>query len=230
MTRTSRALVFSFLALVLVRPAAAQDPLNTRVSLDLKAMAPADAFKVIADAIGRQAAVDPAVTAPVDILVRNVTARTALSTICESIGCRWTADAAGIAVKPESGEPAASVAGGRAALRVRGRVAGIRAERLRVMLKRPLPAGTVFQNAPWSEVNARLSEALGVQVAIETQDPALQTVTGDFGNMTLQAVLKTLVERTTGRRTALRISLGEKGSETPPSLWIMLGAGKPATR
>ena len=61
----------------------AETALNKRVSLDLKAMAPRDAFKVIASAIGYTAEVAPDVSTAVDIVVGNISARTALNTICE---------------------------------------------------------------------------------------------------------------------------------------------------
>src|SRR5512136_2316867 len=89
--------------MVLAAPASAQDALAKRVSLDLKAMAPADAFKVIADAVGCAVDVGPDVSTPVDILVRNVTAKTALNTICESIGCSWTLAGSTITVKGAAG-------------------------------------------------------------------------------------------------------------------------------
>ena len=88
MTRTAFVLVLVACLALAASPATAQDALSKRVSLDLKAMAPADAFKVIADSVGMKVTVDAKVTAPIDILVRDVTAKTALTTICESIGCR----------------------------------------------------------------------------------------------------------------------------------------------
>lgn len=230
MTRTRQACALALLVCTLGAPAAAaQDHLARRVSLDIKAMTPADAFKVIADAIGTTVSVDPGVTSPVDILVRNVSARTALNTICESIGCKWSADAAGITVKPGAASAARGAAVAkerRGELRARVRRSAVTA-RLQGALKQPLPPGMVFQNAPLADLNKRLSEALGFSITLQTDDPALQTVTGDFSGMTLQAVLKTLMERAGSRKTVWRLGLAEKGSDAAPSLWIMVGAAKP---
>ena len=75
--------LFRFLTVVLlavaVAPAStfAQDALAKRVSLDLKAMTPTDAFQVLADSIGLTVTVDPSLTTPVDLVVRSVKAKTA---------------------------------------------------------------------------------------------------------------------------------------------------------
>ena len=50
------------IAAALVALVAAQDALSKRVSLDLKAMAPADAFGTLASSVGLKAVVDPTVT------------------------------------------------------------------------------------------------------------------------------------------------------------------------
>jgi len=189
MIRINRPLVVALLVCAIPIAAAAQNTFAKRVSLDLKAMPPAEAFKVLADAVGTKVTVDPAVTAPVDILVRNVSARTALNTICESIGCRWTTDADGIAVKPLGGPDG-----------VRGRVSVERTRRFRVsvdhlrsVLNQPLPPEMKFENAPLATVGARLSEALKSRVTISCGDPAMQTITADFSNRTLQAAIKDLL-------------------------------------
>jgi len=88
--------------LALAVPAAAQERLNHRVSLDLKAMVPRDAFNVIATAIGYTVEVAPDLRTPVDIVVNNVRARTALDTICDSIRCTWEVKGAVIHVKKEA--------------------------------------------------------------------------------------------------------------------------------
>jgi hypothetical protein len=221
MTWIARRLIVLALACSVAPAAMAQDALAKRVSLDLKAMAPAEAFKVLGDAVGMRATVDPAVTTPVDILVRNVSARTALTTICESIGCRWTADAAGIAVKPLGGPEVAVRSRVTRETPVKAARPSAAVERVRSALKQPLPAGMRFENATLADVSARLSEALKLTMEVTTTDPALQTITADFSNLTLQAALKSLVDQTGARRVQWRLTFGDTGGEKTPSIAIM---------
>ena len=99
MNRTWLAVGLSLLVVTLSAPALAQDATAKKVTLDLNGVAPAAAFKAVADAIGVTVTVDAAVTDPVDITVRNVSARTALNAMCESIGCRWTLSGGSLAVR-----------------------------------------------------------------------------------------------------------------------------------
>lgn len=171
---------------LMAAPVMAQDPLAKRVSLDLRAVAPADAFQTLATSVGLKVAVDPGVTAPVDILVRNVTARTALTTVCESIGCTWTIAAGTLSIKPGAS---------RLAVDVRGYVVTARSEqanRIIELLNKPLPAGMKFESAPLDEVSERLSQALGIKVVLSAKDPGLQRVTFDFSTGTLADGLRKL--------------------------------------
>ena len=186
MRKTLRILGACAVAALLAMPAAAQDPLAKRVSLDLKAMAPADAFAALASSAGLKVTVDPGVTEPVDILVRNVTARTALTTMCESIGCTWTIAAGTLSVKP---------ARSRAAVDMRGYMVTASSEqvnRIVELLKKSLPAGTTFENAPLDQVSDRLGQALGIKLVLSSKDPGLQRISFDFSNKTLADGLRDL--------------------------------------
>ncbi len=209
------------IAAALVAPVAAQDPLAKRVSLDLKAMAPADAFAALASSAGLKVAVDPAVTAPVDIVVRNVTARTALTTMCESIGCVWTVAAGTLSIKP-AGAPESSV---KATFAVR-RQSSAEVNRILELFKKPLPADMKFEHAPLAKVSERLSQALGIRVVLSSDDPALQQVTIDFSQTTLEAGLKKIAELASGQYR-LTARLGAESSGKEPSVLISIHIGKP---
>ena len=224
MTRIARLLIVVFLACGVPLVGTAQELLAKRVSLDLIAMAPAEAFKVLADAVGTTVTVDPAVTSPVDILVRNVSARTALNTICESIGCRWTAGAAGITVKPGR-EAAVTVVGSSRQPRAKAARPSALIEQVRATLKQPLPPGLKFENAPLTEVSARLSEVLKLTLSLTTTAAGFQTITADFSNVTLQAALKSLVDQAGARRVQWRITFGDAAGEKTPSIAIMFDSG-----
>ena len=127
------------------------------------------------------------ITAPVDILVRNVNARTAFTTICESIGCEWTVAAGTLSVKPagERRPGTAWIARDRSGSVVSS---SSEASRFAALMKQPLPAGMKFENAPLATVNERLSQALGIRVTLSTTNPALKTVTIDFSQKSLIVV------------------------------------------
>ncbi len=200
--------------------AKAQELLAKRVSLDLKAMAPAEAFKVLADAVGTTVTVDPAVTsAGGHPGPQRVCADRAQHDVREHRlpvdGRRgrdrdhaWTA-------RNEAGRRIQTAA-------ARGRLNG---DSLRVLLKQPLPPGMKFENAPLETVSARLSEALKTRIAISTDDKTPRTVTADFSSLTLQAGIKMLLEQS-GESAAWRITFAGPDGETSPSLAIMVG-GRP---
>ncbi len=228
MTGRHRFFVGIAIATVLVASVVAQDALSKRVSLDLKAMTPADAFAALASSAGLKVVVDPAVTAPVDILVRNVTARTALTTMCESIGCEWTVAGGTLSIKPlraeERGVGRAVVARDKAGNVVSS---SIESSRLRELMTKPLPAGLQFEKAPLATVSERIGQALGLRITLSTTDPALKTVTIDFSGKSLMAGLKELAGFATGdSRLALGIDWDSTGKELSPS--IMISIGKPS--
>jgi hypothetical protein len=197
MSRFIRVLAVCAIALTLARPAAAQVTyLKTapgpeqaagtrRVTLDLKDVAPASAFKALADAIGVTVTVDEAVTGPVDIKVRDVSAKTALDAMCESIGCQWAFVGANLAVKPA--KSIGVVVSGTVDASNRGKLA--RTQEVFGRLKQKLPADMKFENTPIEQVNARLSQALGLPVRLSCKDPAVQSLTIDLSNQTLQGGL-----------------------------------------
>jgi hypothetical protein len=186
----------------------AEDPLAKRVSLDLKAMAPADAFAALATSASLKVVVDPAVTAPVDILVRNVTARTALTTMCESIGCEWTVADGTLSIMPGRARKTLEMTG--YTLRASRAAAG----RITALLKTPLRADMKFDNASLGQVSERVSQALGVKVEISSTDTALQHVTIDLGGVTLGESLRKIAAMSAKAgqvRLALTVSVDPDG-------------------
>jgi len=223
MIRTWCAVVLSLLVVILAAPALAQDATAKRVTLDLNGVAPAAAFKAVADAIGVSVTVDAAVTDPVDITVRNVSARTALTAMCESIGCRWTISGGSISV--EAGMAFAVGVNDAAGAKSRDRAEGAAAAQAALKaVKQPLPADMKFENAPLDVVNRRLSEALNRSVELTCKDPSVQTLTMDFSNRTLQEALKSLGEQEVRPNAAWRLTIGPLPGDTQtPSLAIMVG-------
>ncbi len=187
----------------------AQSALNKRVSLDLKAMAPSDAFKVIASAIGYTVEVAPDVSTPVDIVVGNISARTALNTICESIGCAWRVSGTVIHVEKATRELVAITRPGRltGANDAAARSAGI--AELRRQLNQPLPPDMKFDRAPLADVAARLSKATGFEVTLAGARPG-ETFSGDLGGRPFLTALKSIGNQLGGTVATIRMSIRDR--------------------
>ncbi len=201
----------------------AQDALSKRVSLDLKGMAPRDAFKVIASAIGYTVEVAPEVSTPVDIVVGNITARTALNTICESIGCTW--QASGTVIHVEKSEDAGILIPRRG---VAGRVSKAEARsvgvaELRRMMDQVLPADMKFDHAPLADVAARLSKATGFEIAIAGAPG--QSYSGDLGGQRFSAALRAIGQQIEG--AVATITIGARKGTGAPSIKLQLAGHKP---
>lgn len=227
------ALVFIIAACLVLAgsPANAQDALLKRISLDLKAMAPSQAFRVIAELSGMGVTVSPEVTAPVDILVHNVTTRTALDAICQSIGCRWTILDDVLSVTPADSPPRV-VTYPDIVWTVPGKTGGsveqkkVLLERLQAAMKQTLPAGLTFDKSPLAVVSARLSAVTGLTIVLSAANPAVTTLTADLSGQTLLSALQAL-GKSDPEMMALRLTVSDKGSSGAPS--VMLGfkvAGK----
>jgi hypothetical protein len=93
--RTSPIAVWTALSLLVVATAVpafaatSVSALQERIDLDLKDASAADTLKMLARVIEAQLELDPAVTGEVTITLYNVSARTALTAVCEGLGCRW---------------------------------------------------------------------------------------------------------------------------------------------
>jgi hypothetical protein len=230
MTRLLSAALLTLCAVVTAAPALAQDTLAKRVTIDVNAATPVSVFTAVATASGAKftVTVDPAVTDPVDITVRNVSVKTALNAICESIGCQWTLTGSTLVVKPKP--QSAMMVGvvqpaGRGAGSEKSKAAATRAQEVLDALKQKLPADLKFENAPFDVVNARLSEALKMKVALECKDPGVKTVTLDFSNRTLQSALQALGQQE-GAKGPWRLTIGPQPGDTQtPSIAIMVGPG-----
>lgn len=95
-TFRSLSLVVAFVlaaALAATAPgAAAAADLDQRLSLDLEEAAPRDVFAAFAQMQELDLVLDPAVDEPISVRFDDITARTAITAICESIRCRWRVD------------------------------------------------------------------------------------------------------------------------------------------
>ena len=238
MIRFMRVLAACAIALTLAAPTSAQFAVTKaapgrsqaasakRVTLDLKDVAPASAFKALADAIGVTVTVDETVTTPVDIKVRNVSAKTALDAMCESVGCQWTLVGENLSIKPLTSFSV--LLSGKAEGPARDKLT--RAQGVVDRLKQKLPADMTFENTPIEQVNARLSEALGLPVRLSCKDPTVQTLTIDLSNQTLQTGLMMIAQQQKQPAAAWQLMIGPPpGDPKSPAFGVMV-APRPAAK
>jgi len=176
----------AFLAFLFASASAwAQADLGKRVSVDVNAVTPQEAFGSLARSLDCEVSIDPAVQQPVTLRVANVTARTALGAMCESIGCRYRLDGKKLVI-----EPLSSKAGNKVESR-------IKSDQLLGIFKKPMPQGTRFENAPLSSVLAAIAAASGFEITVEPFE-ADKKVTVDLSGRTIQEALKWVMDSAGG--------------------------------
>jgi hypothetical protein len=149
--------------------------LGRRVFLDVNAAAPALVFNRLARTVPCSLRLDPRVQRPVTLRVANVTARTALSAICESIGCRWELRHDTLIVDPV--EPPPPIPQG---------------ELTQQTLRTPLP-DMVFRRTPFSDAVTAIARQSGIEITVDNVDPRTPVsvdVTGDAPLLALAKVIR----------------------------------------
>lgn len=88
MRHWGRIVTLSCLALL---PAAAwaEEDLGAKIALKVEKADPQDVLKTFGQIMSIPVEIDPAIQQPVSIRVEQVTVRTALNAVCESVGCDW---------------------------------------------------------------------------------------------------------------------------------------------
>jgi hypothetical protein len=79
----------SAFGLGLTSNASAQGSLDVRATVSFNSVSPGRLFRTVAEMAGVEATVDPQLQRPFSITLEDVTVRTLLDAICDSIGCRW---------------------------------------------------------------------------------------------------------------------------------------------
>ncbi len=180
----------------------AQTDLAKRVSIDVNMVSPQEVFGLLASSLDCEVSVDPGVQRLVTLRVVNVTGRTALSVICESIGCQYRLEGKRLVIEPlrqkakggglKSGITTEQVRQARieADQLLQSRMTP---EQLLQNMKKRLPQGLRFENAPLSSVLEAISKASGVEI---TAEPAwgMNMVTADVSGQPLMEGLKQVLK------------------------------------
>jgi len=165
--------------------------LERRVFLDANASAPAAVLGMLARTIPCSLKLDPRVQRPVTLRVSNVTARTALSAICESIGCHWQLADRTLRVDPAEPPPPIP-----------------RGEVFQQRLRTPL-GDLEFKRVPFRDAVNAIARRSGIDITVEEVDP-MTPVTVDVSlEPPLQALMK--VVRAAGWNYTGHTSMSWKG-------------------
>jgi hypothetical protein len=165
--------------------------LERRVFLDANASTPAQVLVMLARTIPCTLKLDPRVQRPVTLRVSNVTARTALSAICESIGCRWQLVDATLRVDPAEPPPPIP-----------------RSEVFEQKLRTPLP-DLDFKRVPFQDAVNAIVRQSGIDMTVEKVDPKTPVTVDVSGEPPLQALMK--VVRAAGWRYVTMGSVSWQG-------------------
>ena len=182
-------------------PAFAQKPsLDSRLEVRFEATPAADVFRHIISGLGLELQLDATVEGPVTIWVKDVSARTALNVVCESLGCEWRVSGNRLVV----GKSGANVVRRDVTWRFLGiqtkdadGMKKIVAVDLKSHLARPLPVDMQFQDVPVSTILRALSEAAGLEITAD-EPVASKRVTLTASHKTVEDALKAVVDQAGG--------------------------------
>jgi hypothetical protein len=184
------------LAFICLAPEAiAQANLDRRTSIDVDSATPRDVYGSLAKTLGCDLAMAPEIKQPITLRITNVTVRTALNAISESIGCQWSLKGNLLQVdlgKGSSGGVVGGVPGGVSGGVVGGVPGGVvGGVDFRQRLERKTPPNFRFENVALGDV----MKALGKIAELETRLESPMTdrhVTIDLSERTILAAFKSI--------------------------------------
>jgi outer membrane lipoprotein SlyB len=199
-----------------VAAASAQSKLDRRTTIDVTSAAPRDVYGSLAQTLECKLALPTDLDKPVTMHLENVTVRTALTAISESLGCRWALEGEMLLVRPETldarvggvlggvpggvaggvpGGVTGGVVGGVPGGVIGGVPRGLTKAGLMARLERRTPARFRFENTPLREVLAALGSIADMQIDIEEPPGDPVKVNVDLGGRTVMAALKAVQEQ-----------------------------------
>jgi hypothetical protein len=193
--------VVVFAAIICVPCSFAQTNLDRRTSIDVNAAAPKDVYGSLARSIGCELSIAPEILTPVTMHISNLSARTALNALSESIGCRWSIEGKTLRVelagnrKSGSGGVIGGVPGGKSGGVVGGVPGGgVGNEEFKQRLDRKTPPNFHFENKPVSEIMNALGKIADLELRVEGP-AAEERVALDLSNLSILAALRTVQQQ-----------------------------------
>ncbi len=215
--RTIRILAITASLGLVTTAAWAQAALGSRTSIDVAAANPQDVFGTLAKSLECALDIQADLQGPVTLKVSNITIRTALTVLCETLGCSWTVEGGSLRVRPMR----VDVKIKRPVVKVAPRKGPVLLERL----KRDTGPNQRFENAPVRDVLAALSK-IG-EIEITADEPlASQVITADVSNRGIDAALKEILKQA-GQEKVAYLTGGSKDGESM-RLRIISETKKPA--
>jgi hypothetical protein len=210
--------LFTLLAIVgVLSPAAAssapaQKPtLDSRLEVRFEATPAADVFRHIISGLGLELQLDANLDGPVTIWVKNVTARTALNVVCESLGCTWRTEGNRLVVGGSDAK--ATWVGVQTRVDAKKNTKVVTLD-LRSHLAKPLPASMQFQDVPVSTILRALSEVTGLEITAD--EPIASTrVTLTASSRTVEDALKAVIDQGGGGKMGVFRIKGTGTDQTP---------------
>ncbi len=217
------AVVPGWLAILSIPLCSAQQPnLDRRTTIEVNSASPQDVFASLARTLGCDLAMAPEIKQPITMRLSNVTVRTALNAISESIGCHWSVRGNLLQVDLGAASPGGVVGGVPGGVRegvgkgvgggvvggvpggvgggVRGGVMGgvpggvIGGVDFKERLERKTPADFRFDNAPIEDVMNALGKIADLETRMEGSKTG-QRVTLDLGDRTVLAAFRTIQQQ-----------------------------------
>jgi type II secretory pathway component GspD/PulD (secretin) len=191
--------------------------LDSRLEVRFEATPAADVFRSIVSGLGLELQLEPKVQGPVTIWVKDVSARTALNVVCESLGCQWRVNGTRLVVSQAATVTATSGRG----LAWVVTPARSKAEQGEVVkkdfllnLKKPLPVDMQFNDVPVSTVLRAMSEVSGIEIT--TDEPlASKHITLTGSGRTVEDALKAVIEQAGGFNVSAVFRMQATGDKAP---------------
>jgi hypothetical protein len=154
----------------------AQVNLDARISISFTSTPPAKLFHFVATGGDFEVTVDPILQKPITITLSDVTLRTVLNAVCDSVGCRWSIDGNRLVVGALPPDPTR----GKTWIEPQGKT---------------MPSGMQFVNTPVRDVLDAISHAAGVGFEYKVEEvDANQPVTVDFSNLDVMRAIGMVVK------------------------------------
>ena len=199
--RTVRALALAVIIGLGATSAWAQAALASRTSIDVAGASPQDVFGTLARTLECSLDIPADLQTPVTLNVSNITVRTALSVLCETLGCSWSVDGGALRIRTTS-----------TAVKLKAPVTRIpkKTPVLLEKLKRDTGPGRHFESTPVRDVLVALSKI--AEMEITTDDPlASQVITVNVSSRAIGAALReTLKQAGAGSASYLAGKDGER--------------------
>lgn len=221
MRRIVATLAVLWAAVVFVPCSPSQEKLDRRTTIDVTAALPRDVYGSLARTLGCDLVIAPEVKQPVTMRLENVTIRTALTALSESLGCRWSMGANTLNIAPAApGKPGPAGIVGGVPGGVKGGVVGgvpggvsggvpggivggvpgggVGGIDFKQRLERKTPANFHFVDVPLGTITDALGKIADLEIRVE--EPSPQHVTIDLGDRTILSAFKA-IQQETGLKT-----------------------------